>query len=131
MKFIIMETIKAISKRIKASPKANNALFTIFPYKKGGQWMYDDESVDVYEEPFVAGADDLLDLLSNGKDECTVIFSSSPFPGHQYKFGKMVKEGDSGTFYYSEEHKMEFWLCSVLNLYYPTSPNELYVKIKY
>lgn len=106
-----------------------NALFTIFPYKKNGQWMMDDEQKGVYMEPFVGGADDLLEKLSNGKHELTAIFSDQPFKGQHFIARKMGGDA-SGTDYYSEEHMHEFWLCAVLFKYLDPSPDKLYIQIK-
>lgn len=110
-------------------PKSGNALFTVFPYKKNGGWYMDDESKGIILEPFVGGADTLLDVVANGKHELTAVFSNQPFKG--YDFVAEKRGGDEfGTDYYSEKHNHEFWLCAVLFQYINPSPEKLYIQIK-
>lgn len=118
----------------------NNSIFTIFPYSiGGGGWAFDDESVGLVREPFVAGADDLLTLLSGGKEKLEVTFSNNWFPYYQLVLEKLtleelellgIKEVPSGTFYKEPLRMHVLWLCPALNLYYPESPEKIYIKIK-
>jgi len=41
-----------------------NAINVIAPYKYLGMWVFDDPKVGLVQEPFVAGADTLMDLWS-------------------------------------------------------------------
>jgi len=43
----------------------------------------------------------------------TLIFSGSPFPGHQYRLDWRREEG-GGSWYYSADLDMEGWLCPAL-----------------
>lgn len=38
-----------------------NAINIIAPYKHRGMWVFDDERVGLHQEPFVAGADTMID----------------------------------------------------------------------
>ncbi len=38
-----------------------NSIFVINPYKWNGMWVFDDERVGLDKEPFVAGADTMID----------------------------------------------------------------------
>lgn len=38
-----------------------NAIRAIYPYKDSGLWVFDDERVGLDKEPFIAGADTLID----------------------------------------------------------------------
>jgi hypothetical protein len=110
-------------------PRAGNALFTIFPYKKNSTWMFDDETRGLVMEPFVAGADTLLDKVCNGKSEITAIFSPTEFKGYDFYIDKV--EGDeNGTDYFCEKYQHELWLCPALWAYINPSPSRLYVQIK-
>ena len=40
---------------------SKNAIHVIKPYKWSGLWVFDDERVDLDKEPFVAGADTMID----------------------------------------------------------------------
>ena len=39
----------------------SNAIAVIYPYKYQGLWVFDDDRVGLVHEPFVAGADVLID----------------------------------------------------------------------
>jgi hypothetical protein len=74
-----------------------NSINVIFPYKHHGMWVFDDERVGLVKEPFVAGADTMIDRvvadIPDADKGFTLIFSASPFPGHQHQragFGSMM-----------------------------------------
>jgi hypothetical protein len=41
-----------------------NALSIISPYKLEGVWVFDDAAVGLLREPFISGADNILDVLA-------------------------------------------------------------------
>jgi hypothetical protein len=41
-----------------------NALFVILPYKLEGMWVFDDAATGLVREPFISGADKILDVLT-------------------------------------------------------------------
>lgn len=106
-----------------------NSIFTIFPYKEQGQWMFDDEQKGLYKEAFVAGADDLLDKLCEGAEKCTAMFSSSSFPDHQISM-ILQHSDEEGSDYYCEKFDHNLWLCPALFKYFPTAPRAIFLKIK-
>ena len=63
-----------------------NSITVIKPYKWEGLWVFDDDRVGLDKEPFVAGADTLIDLaidrkgITNAKDGLLMLFSATPFP---------------------------------------------------
>jgi hypothetical protein len=65
-----------------------NSILVIHPYKSDGVWMFDDPSVGLQREPFVAGADLIIDRMvegiPNAEDGVTMFFSASQFPGRQH-----------------------------------------------
>jgi len=114
----------------------NNQIHTITPFKKNGVWMFNDMRVGLNEEAFVAGADDMIEVLTEGfdiedaEDGFTLQFSSNPFPDAQVRLDR-VRYEFGGTWYrLSGPVPMEGWLCPALNLYYKTSPAHLYVAVK-
>lgn len=117
------------SSGVESPPENRNSLFAIFPYKEGGMWVFDDERVGLIKEPFVAGADTLLDMVCKGKDKIGVIFSNVEFPDKQLTLTMIDEEGE-GTNYYCTEMNHYLWLCPALNLYYKESPKKLFLKIK-
>jgi uncharacterized protein DUF6717 len=110
-----------------------NALLVIFPYKYQGAWVFDDQAVGLFREPFIAGIDTMIDKavvdIPNAEKGFRAIFSSSPFPGANLKLDWRREESD-GNWYYSDRFKMEGWLCPALVKYFPTAPPEIYVKIE-
>ena len=66
---------------------SDNSIQAIHPYYHEGLWVFDDAAVDLVKEPFVGGADRIMDVISeqvpDGKNGFTLVFSSRPFPGHQ------------------------------------------------
>lgn len=111
-----------------------NAISVIFPYKYQGLWVFDDENVGLVQEPFVAGADTLIDsaLAAQGIDGdrgFRLLFSQSEFPGYDYRFA-WVREGDGGNWYHSEDFQSEGWLCPALFEYFDSAPKLLYTKFE-
>ena len=73
-----------------------NAINVIKPYRWEGMWVFDDPKVDLEKEPFVSGADEIIDLLVEGIDSAEkgfrLIFSATPFPGYSNKMNWMREE---------------------------------------
>lgn len=113
-------------KKNTAKP-VNNSIFTIEVYKHGAMWVFDDARVGLDKEPFVAGADTLIDKIAGGSDKITIIFSTIPFPGHKLRVDRKNTKPVTGTDYYCEEYKHDLWLCPALNLYYPKSPDHVFI----
>jgi hypothetical protein len=66
-----------------------NATNVIAPYKYLGMWVFDDAKVGLVQEPFVAGADQIIDRavagVPNADAGFLMLFSATPFPGHQFR----------------------------------------------
>ncbi len=110
-----------------------NSIFRIHPYVYHGQWVFDDASRGLDKEAFVSGADTLIDLatanIPNAKDGITILFSDSPFPGHQFSL-RWLREEYNGNWYWSNEFKREAWFCPALNLHIDPAPKNLYAQVK-
>ena len=110
-----------------------NALLVIAPYKYQGTWVFDDPAVGLSREPFIAGIDTMIDKavadIPNAEKGFRAIFSEAPFPGANWKLD-WRREESGGNWYYSDQFKMEGWLCPALLKYFPTAPREIYVKIE-
>ena len=74
-----------------------NAITVIAPYKHHGMWVFDDPREGLVQEPFMAGADTMIDRvvadIPDAEHGFTLIFSSTPFPGHQYCLDGRRAEG--------------------------------------
>ncbi len=112
-----------------------NAITVIKPYKWEGLWVFDDERVGLDKEPFVAGADTLIDVaverkgIANPEDGFLLLFSATAFPSADLRL-EWVREESDGNVYRWTEEGMEGWLCPALLKYFETPPTELYVQLK-
>ena len=110
-----------------------NSILAIHPYKWNGLWVFDDPKVGLVREPFVAGADVIIDLLvagiPNAEQGFTLIFSAQPFPGYQAEF-EWRREEYGGNWYYSPVQDREGWLCPALFKYFDHAPQRLYAQVK-
>ena len=108
-----------------------NILMVITPYRYQGTWVFDDESVGLDKEPFVAGIPEMIDKLvegiPNARRGFRLIFSSTPFPGYQAGLKRVRGEYD-GYWYRLEGQSAEGWLCPALFKYFETAPEAIYVK---
>ncbi len=110
-----------------------NSILVIHPYKQQGVWMFDDPRVGLVQEPFVAGADTVLDRMVEGIPDAeagvTVFFSAAPFPGSQHEF-VWRREESGGNWYYSHQYDMEGWLCPALFKYFDQAPQRIFAQVK-
>jgi Family of unknown function (DUF6717) len=106
-----------------------NAISVIYPYKHKGQWVFDDESKELDKEAFVAGADTLLDKLTDNGSKCIVVFSEHNFPDAEHVVEIQGPEMD-GTNYYSAELDHVLWLCPALLKYFNSPPENIFFQIK-
>jgi hypothetical protein len=108
-----------------------NAIRAIHPYRHEGLWVFDDEAVGLRREPFVAGADVILDRLAadipGAADGFTLLFSAEPFPDYQVEcLWQRAEYG--GNWYRVPQVDLEGWLCPALFKYFAAAPPRLYVR---
>lgn len=110
---------------------SNNAILVIAPYVDSGTWVFDDESVGLRKEPFVAGVPEMIDELvkeiPNAKSGFRLLFSAQPFPGHQ-KHLTWTRSDGTGNYYQLDDPPLEGWICPALFQYYSEPPKNIYVK---
>jgi hypothetical protein len=110
-----------------------NAMLMIRPYWKDGTWVFDDNATGLRCEPFVAGVPEMITRLTqeagiaNARQGFRLLFSDSPFPGHQGRFTR-TREESGGTWYRDEATGAEGWLCPALFKYFNEAPATLYAK---
>ena len=108
-----------------------NSINIIVPYQYEGMWVFDDPQVGLNKEPFVSGADTLIDALVADIPDADrgfrLLFSASPFPGYTSKL-EWRREEYGGNWYFSTDFTMEGWLCPALFKYFDKAPREIYVK---
>ena len=95
--------------------------------------MFDDPRVDLVQEPFVSGADTMIDRvvasIPDAENGFVLMFSSVPFPGHQLRLDWRRGDG-SGNWYHASDLELEGWLCPALLRYFPEAPSTIYVQVK-
>jgi hypothetical protein len=110
-----------------------NVINTIHPYKSNGMWVFDDPAVGLRQEPFVSGADAIIDRMvqqiPNAESGFTLLFSAQPFPGFQVEF-EWRRAELSGNWYHCSALKMEGWLCSALLKYFDSAPKRIYAQFR-
>jgi hypothetical protein len=112
-----------------------NAINVIYPYKRNGIWAFDDPTVGLNQEPFVADVNVAIDRavamkeIANAEQGFRAIFSAGEFPGYDLKFDWLY-EGNGGNWYRSADFQIEGWMCPALFKYFDTAPKELYVRFE-
>ena len=98
-------------------------------------WVFDDERVGLDREPFVAGADTMIDHvlalkgLEHPEKGFRLVFSAGEFPKYDVRFD-WVRQGDGGNWCKSQEYQMEGWLCPALLKYFDEAPNHIYARFE-
>jgi hypothetical protein len=110
-----------------------NSIIAIHPYKTEGMWVFDDPAVGLRQEPFVSGADAIIDRMvqsiPNAESGFTLLFSANPFPGFQLEF-EWRRAELTGNWYYCQALEMEGWLCPALFKYFDSAPAKIYAQFR-
>ena len=110
-----------------------NAINVIVPDRGEGMWVCDDARGGLDKEPFVSGADDIIDkLVADLPDAASgfrLIFSATPFPGSQFHF-EWLRSESGGNWYSIPALGMEGWLCPALFKYFDSAPPQIHVQVR-
>ena len=107
---------------------SNNSISTIHARNESGEWVFDDKAKGLQREPFVAGADTMIEELSNGSDNVTIRFSRTQFPGQGVELSKQRHEFEGA--WYTDSNGRECWLCGATKLYFGGEhPDKIYVQV--
>jgi len=110
-----------------------NVINVIQPYLHQGMWVFDDPRVGLSQEPFVGGADEMIDRvtahLENAADGFVMVFSAVAFPGSHLRL-EWRREERGGNVYYAPALDAEGWLCPALLRYFDKPPAVIHVQIK-
>jgi hypothetical protein len=110
--------------------------FIIYPRWNGGEWVFDDPRYEVENEPFVKGANVLLEAilqhaginLASAKDSGFRLKFSSKFFTGAHDIWSLRSFEAGGTWYASALTGGQLgWLCEVLTRYFGSSPEYLYI----
>ena len=81
-----------------------NEPMMIHPYWSSdlATWVFDDPAVDLEQEPFVSGAETIIDELvqdiPNSRDGFRLLFSDLPFPDFQCSLTLKLEENGGGWY---------------------------------
>jgi len=96
-------------------------------------WVFDDEKVGLVQEPFVSGADTIIEqmvrAIPSAAEGFTLLFSASPFPGSQTAL-EWRRTEMGGNRYYSASLDLEGWLCPALHKYFERPPEKIDAQFK-
>lgn len=128
-------------------------LLKIYPRKQQGTWLFDDPAVGLVSEPFVSGADDIIEAMADleeksGEQKAAgvgIYFADQPFsingrPAIEMErigFGSVpdaVQQGacgSDGAWYRTTiaGRQLEGWLCPATLKYFSIHPPLLYALI--
>ena len=109
-----------------------NRINIIYPYRYHNWWVFDDYSRDLDKEPFVAGAETLLDILVGEKaTECCIIFSKDEFSGSEFSVKLRYKWLGGGNYLFKKDgYKHKLWLCPALLKYFDKIPKNIYFQFQ-
>jgi hypothetical protein len=115
----------------------SNTLMVIHPYNKSGIWMFDDEATGLREEPFIAGIPEIIEFttakaeIKNPESGFTLMFSATPYPGHQAILRLTHKpEEFGGNWYRLEGTELDGWLCPALFKYFDIAPETIFCSVQ-
>lgn len=107
-------------------------MFTIYPYKFKGSWVFDDQKRGLDKEAFVQGADKILDIISRGipnaQDGFEVTFSADYFENAPYRITFLHPEF-GGNWYRLDGYDVHGWLCPALFKFFPQAPPKIYIMV--
>jgi hypothetical protein len=110
-----------------------NSIFVIKPYKWEGLWVFDDATVGLVKEPFVGGADTMIDVatshIPDAEKGFLALFSANYFPSAQIVLEWQTADG-GGNVYHWMDKNLEGWLCPALLRYFSEPPEKLYIQVK-
>ncbi len=125
------------------------SILTIYPYRLGQCWVFDDPRTGVKEEAFVLGSSEVLTHLVEAKKIPNALkgfalhFGDEPFDGFDAELtwqrsddSQVVPGMDGsasqifGNWYKGvvAGEEMQGWLCPALGLYFTTAPARIFVK---
>ena len=96
-------------------------------------WVFDDSGDGLSAEPFVGGADTMIDRVTRHIPDAergfNVVFPGIHVPDHQHHLQWQKEEG-TGDVYHVEELGAEGRLCPVLLRCFDERPSNVHVQVK-
>lgn len=113
------------------------ARYLIFPYWDGVQWVFDDPSREISQEPFICGSNEVLTALVNERqipsaetDGFALIFGDEPIGDGQTVLHLVCRENE-GVRYATTVNgqQMTGWLCPQFWRYFDEAPERIYLAL--
>ena len=111
--------------------KTKNQINVLHIFKENGVWMFNDEEIGLFKEPFVSSMGDIIEMFVDGRDKFKAFISHSPI--HQGTLIlQRIEDGMDGLYriYDNDPSSVIGWLCPALLKYFEYYPKFIYVKIK-
>ena len=109
-----------------------NQIQVIAPYRYNDTWVFDDENVGLFREPFVVGIPEIIEAAMKAEgiagSKLLLHFSGAQFPGCKKKL-TWIREEFGGN-WYKDEAGREGWLCPALFKYFDEAPAEIYADFR-
>jgi len=111
---------------------SGNSIFRVLARFVNGVWVFDDHTFGIREQPFVFGADLILEKMVAGVgeelDQVNILFSGIPFPGSEHCI-EFVRQETEGFVYRWEDEKLQGWVSPSLRNYFPDPPSKIYLQL--
>ena len=117
------------------APSSQNSMLRIAPYWHHGTWAFDDDAFGLVAEPFVCGAEKMIDhvvvragidLREARRRGIRLTFSARAFPG-AHAVADRVRPDAGGTWYRFGAPPMEGWLCPEMFNYFAEAPEQIHI----
>lgn len=109
-----------------------NSIFRILTRREDGLWVFDDGRFGVVAQPFVFGADLILEKMAAESgvqgERLNAVFAAFPFPGSEHTL-KFVREETEGFMYRWEEQNLQGWLSPSLLNYFNEPPDKIFLQL--
>jgi hypothetical protein len=119
--------------KYRKEKRVMNSIRVIHPYWHDGILVFDDPSVGLVKEAFVAGADTAIASVAATVPGCeekfSLLFSHLPFPGHQ-AHARLLRPESGGHWYEFEGSGIQGWLCPALLKYFEAAPKDIYIEVR-
>lgn len=120
---------------IQKNNQSQNTMYKYRFYKDNQGWFIDypehyERGGSKAELAMVAGADKMLDAISDNGEEVTVEFSDSPFDGHDICLRRILRDPWGATYNIDDKAYPNFvWLCNVTKaVFNGPHPKHIYMK---
>ena len=111
----------------------SGGIYSLFVYKKGGVWLFDEATNNIHAAPLETGACEFLDEyareVATPEKGVYLCFSDTAFSGSCDTL--IFREKEDGGYWYAwkENGMLEVWLPSQIERYFKKPPESIFLKI--